>query len=117
MAVNVKQCKSSGWLILLMLMIFALNLKVWEKPGTIFVNAAGIYLLKVNNRNTKTRCEMCSKLTTKALERRHWRRSGVFNVNFKHISHFVLVFLSLIWTCNYQLTKDFMTKWFYKKRW
>ena len=24
---------------------------------------AGIYLLKVNNRNTRTRCEICSKLT------------------------------------------------------
>ena len=23
----------------------------------------GIYLLKVNNRNTRTRCEICSKLT------------------------------------------------------
>ena len=33
---------------------------------------AGIYLLKVNNRNT--------------------RRSGIFVVNFEHISHIVLVF-------------------------
>ena len=32
---------------------------------------AGIYLLKVNNRNTRTRCEICSKLTIKTLERRH----------------------------------------------
>ena len=24
---------------------------------------AGIYLLKVNNRNTRTKCEICSKLT------------------------------------------------------
>ena len=29
-----------------------------------------IYLLKVNNRNTKTRCEICSKLTIKTPERR-----------------------------------------------
>ena len=28
-------------------------------------NPAGIYLLKVNNRNTRTRCEICSKLTIK----------------------------------------------------
>ena len=33
----------------------------------------GIYTFKVNNRNTRTRCEICSKLTTKTLERRHWR--------------------------------------------
>ena len=27
--------------------------------------------------------------------KRHWRRSGVFIVNFEHISHLVLVFLLL----------------------
>ena len=32
--------------------------------------AAGIYLLKVSNRNTGTRCEICSKLTIKIPERR-----------------------------------------------
>ena len=32
---------------------------------------AGIYLLKVNNRNTRTRCEICSKVTIKTPERRH----------------------------------------------
>ena len=31
---------------------------------------AGIYLLIVNNRNTRTRCEICSKLTIKTPERR-----------------------------------------------
>ena len=40
----------------------------------------GIYLLKINNRNTKKSCEICSKLTIKTPE---------------HISHFVLVFLLL----------------------
>ena len=47
--------------------------------------SAVIYLLKVNNRNTKTRCEIGSKLTTKAPERRHWRRSDAFIVNFEHV--------------------------------
>ena len=28
-------------------------------------NLAGIYLLKVNNRNTRTKCKICSKLTIK----------------------------------------------------
>ena len=32
-----------------------------------------IYGLKVNNRNTRTRCEICSKLTKKTPERRHCR--------------------------------------------
>ena len=55
-----------------------------------------IYLFKINNRNIGKRCEICSKLTIKALERGHWRRSGVFIVNFEHISHLFLVFLLLI---------------------
>ena len=50
---------------------------------------AGIYLLKVNNRNTRTRCEICSKLTIKKPERR------IFIVNSEHISHLALVFLLL----------------------
>ena len=44
---------------------------------------AGIYLLKVNNGNNRTSCEICSKLTIKITERRHWRRSGIFIVNFE----------------------------------
>ena len=46
---------------------------------------ANIYLFKVNNRNTRKRCEICSKLIIKIPERRHWPLSGVF----------VLVFLML----------------------
>ena len=56
---------------------------------------AGTYLLKANNRNTITRCETCSKLTINTPERRHWRRSGVFIVNFERILHLILVFLLL----------------------
>ena len=56
---------------------------------------AGIYWLKVNNRNTSTKCETCSKLTIKTPEQCHSRGSGVFIVNFEHIPHLVLVFLFL----------------------
>ena len=56
---------------------------------------AGICLLKVNNRNTRTSYEICSKLTIKTPERRQWCRFGVFIINFEHISHRVLVFLLL----------------------
>ena len=59
------------------------------------INSVGIYLIKVNNRYTRTRCEICSKLTIKTPERCQQHRSGVFIVNFEHISHFVLVFLLL----------------------
>ena len=48
--------------------------------------------------STRKRCEICSKLTLKTnykLVCYKLVRSGVFNVNFKHISHLVLVFLLL----------------------
>ena len=45
----------------------------------------GNYMLEVNNRNTRARCEMCSKSTIETPERRQSRRSGVFIVNFEHI--------------------------------
>ena len=49
------------------------------------------------HRNTRIRCKICSKLAIKIPERRHWhwRRSGIFIVNFEHISQAVLVFLLL----------------------
>ena len=55
---------------------------------------SAIYLLKVNNRNGRTRCEICSNLTIKTPERRQWRRFGVFIINFEHIWHKVPVFLN-----------------------
>ena len=83
-------------------------------------NPASIYLLKVHsrntrklkvhNRNTRKRCEICSKLTIMTPEQRHWRCSGVFIVNFKYISHLVLVFPLL--TLNMRLPTG---KW--GKRW
>ena len=44
----------------------------------------GIYLLKVNNRNTRTRCEICSKLTIKTPERRQF--SGVSINDFGQVN-------------------------------
>ena len=57
------------------------------------INPKIIYLFKVNHRNTRKRFEIYSKLTIKTPELRHWRRSGVFIVNFEHISHFFLFLL------------------------
>ena len=37
----------------------------------ITTNPANTYLLKVNNRNTRKRCELCSMLTIKTPEYRH----------------------------------------------
>ena len=56
---------------------------------------ANIYLFKVNNRNTRKRCEICTKLTIKKTEQRQRRDSGVFNVDFEHIPHLLPAFLLL----------------------
>ena len=42
----------------------------------------------MNIRNSTKRCEICSKLTIKIPERRQWHRSGVFIVNFEHLTPF-----------------------------
>ena len=57
----------------------------------------GNYMFIVNNKNIRTKFEICSKLT-KTPERRQWRHSGIFIVNVEHISHLVLVFLLLTWS-------------------
>ena len=77
------------------------EIHVWENyslKSNLNSNPANIYLLKVSNRNARKRIEVISKLTIKTPERRHWRHSGVFIVNFEHISHFFLMFLLLLWT-------------------
>ena len=55
----------------------------------------GNYMFKVDNRSTRTRCKIFSKLTIKLPERLHWHHSGIFNVIFEHISHLVQVLLLL----------------------
>ena len=48
----------------------------------------GMLSVKLPKFNERVRCVPCGKKT-------HWRRSGVFIVNFEQISHLVLVFLLL----------------------
>ena len=50
-------------------------------------------MFKVNNRNTRKRYEMCSKLTITTPEGRQSPRSDVFIVNFEANPHHALVFL------------------------
>ena len=57
-----------------------------------------MYLFKVNNitlEKDATYIQLTIKLTIKTPERCQWRRSGIFIVNFEHISHNFLVFLLL----------------------
>ena len=47
-------------------------------------------MFKVNNRNTRRRCEICSKLTIKIPERRQW-------IVFSYIINYVnIIWISLI---------------------
>ena len=61
--------------------------------SVVIYNPANIYLLKVNNRKTRATCEVNNKDTRMTPERRQGCRSGVFTVNFEHISHLALLFL------------------------
>ena len=54
--------------------------------------------VKVNNRNTTKRCEICSVLTIKTLEQ--LQRYGAFIINFERISLLSLMFLLLTMNIN-----------------
>ena len=47
-----------------------------------FSGPTGNYLHKVNNKNNRAKCKICSKLTVKTLEQRHWHCCGAFIGNF-----------------------------------
>ena len=66
---------------------------IWIWIGYIITEQHGNSMLRINNRNTKTSCETCSKLTIKTPEWSQWRRWGAFIVNFELIPQLVLVFL------------------------
>ena len=64
---------------------------------------ASNYQLKINKRNTRTRREICSKLTIKTLKRHYCRHSGAFLINSEHVSRLFLMFLSLTLNIKYGL--------------
>ena len=69
--------KRKSWLIFIIIMIILNYLNL------MMINAypAGIYQLEVKNKNTRTRCEICLKLTIKIQEERR-RRFDAFIINF-----------------------------------
>ena len=83
--------------------VLILDSTVWQDPKYIFVCSINIYFFNVNNRNTRRRCEICSKLTIWTPVRRQWRLFGAI-VNFEHILH-LLLFLLLT------LNKKISTVW------
>ena len=64
-------------------------------------NPANSYLFKDNSENTRKRCEICSKLTTKTPKRRQWRRFGVFIVILGAFKWLKKVRSSMFWKNNY----------------
>ena len=69
-----------------------------KHPTNWATSQSAITCSKLTIENTRTRREICSKLTTMTPERRHRCRSGVFIVNFERILHLVLVLLLLIFS-------------------
>ena len=59
------------------------------------ITTANSYLSKANNRNTRARCVICSKLTIKTPEWCQCYHSGVLIVHFECISHLDLALLLL----------------------
>ena len=62
----------------------AFSQSAWKIQFNNFIPAV-IYLLKVNSRNTNTRCEICSKLTIKIPERRQCRRNYARSLTQHHV--------------------------------
>ena len=63
-------------------------------------NLLDMYMLKVDNKNTRLRHETCLKLKLKSKYTRKTLSNGALSsiVKFEHISYLVLVFL--LWTLN-----------------
>ena len=70
----------SAWMILNQKTMFSKALYYEDLSNNslhLILNPANIYLFKVNNRSTRKRCEICSKLTIKTPERCQWRNCRV----------------------------------------
>ena len=73
------------------------------------INPAGIYLLKVNNRNTRTRCKICSKLTIKTPKR---RQQIIYFRSFQMVSDCFSLFLTLVGSPLIQVWRSFLRNTF-----
>ena len=77
----------------ILITILKQNKNTRYKYFLIYIIPAGICLLKVHNKDTKTRCEICSKLTIKTPEWRH-----MFKVNNKDIRTTPMAYLNIFST-------------------
>ena len=107
----------------LILQNLALNMSPILQTSLGFINPANIYLLKVNNTNTRKRREICSKLTIKTPGRHHWPRSGdlMSTLNIFHTFFWRLYcyfeFAFVCWECSTtELLFTKVQRYFYCKR-
>ena len=79
--------------------------KQWSHhmTSTLVFVIADLNLFRVSNGNAWGMCEICSELTRKTLEWRHWR---YLIVNFDQISYIFLVLIYWLWKRKYQLGND-----------
>ena len=84
------------------ILMMSLENVILNKSGT-QQNPAHSYLFEVNNKNSRKRCEICSKLTIKTPELRHWRHSVVFIVNISIFRNFFLCFYCWLWASKCEL--------------
>ena len=66
-------------------------------------------MFKVKKKRTRSRSEICSKLTIKTPKRHQFCCSGVFIVNFEIILHLALIFLWQLWTSECRLASVIFT--------
>ena len=76
----------------------------------------GIYLFEVDGENTRTFCEICSKLIGKTQERHHWYCSDFLSLPLNR-SHLLFWFFHCgLWTSKCRLSSPSMT-WNKKSKW
>ena len=82
---------------------FITELGMTMKPVAFESYSFGIYLFKVNNRNTTTRCETCSKLRIETPERSPDLRHEKFNGNLRYVAAFIEKKVFIQWVTLYAL--------------
>ena len=65
---------------------------IWKFAILNFKKSSWYLLVQSQSRNTRTVCEICSKLTRKIAEQRQGQHSVFFIVNFEQISDIVVLF-------------------------
>ena len=77
---NVAKCLRTPFFTEQLLENTSVNLMLLNNTNHSSCNLANVCLLKINKRNTRKRCKICSKLTIKTPEQHQRRHFDVFKV-------------------------------------